>query len=534
MPTKPSDSSKHPKTNPVKQSAVKKSPGLLRSSSVVSIMTLLSRISGLVRDMVIAQYFGARADAFFVAFKIPNFFRRLFAEGAFSVAFVPVLSEYRRTRPLEEVKLLIARVSGVLGAILFAVTLLALLLANYLPWVFSPGFSEDPAKFALTGDLLRITFPYLLFISLAAFYSGVLNSYGSFAAPAITPIFLNISLIFSALVMSEWFVEPLFALAWGVFLAGVIQLVFLLPFVAQKQLLVKPQFDVKDEGVKRIGTLMIPALFGVSVSQINLLLDTLLASFLESGSVSWLYYSDRLNNLPLGIFAIAIGVVILPALARNHADQKQAHFSHTLDWAVRMIFIIAVPASIALIMLATPLMSTIFYHGEITEYDIGKMSLSLQAYASGLLAFMMIKVLAPGFYARQDTKTPVRIGIQAMAVNMLLNLILVFPLQHTGLALATALSAFYNAFMLYYVLRKQGVYKHQNGWLSFLAKVLAANIALVAIIAALIGPTTQWLAWSSMDRVLWLSLIVGAGIAVYFAVLLIVGLRPRHLRGELF
>lgn len=524
MSAKPSEQSSEPN----------KSAGLLRSSSIVSFMTLLSRVTGLVRDVVIAQYFGARADAFFVAFKIPNFFRRLFAEGAFSVAFVPVLSEYRRTRPLEEVQLLIARVSGVLGGILFAVTVLALLLANYLPWVFSPGFSGDPAKFALTGDLLRITFPYLLFISLAAFYSGVLNSYGSFAAPAITPIFLNICLIFSALIMTDWFSEPLFALAWGVFLAGVVQLVFLLPFVARKQLLVKPQFKTQDDGVKRIGTLMIPALFGVSVSQINLLLDTLLASFLESGSVSWLYYSDRLNNLPLGIFAIAIGVVILPALARNYADQKQAHFAHTLDWAVRMIVIIALPASIALIMLATPLMSTIFYYGEITAYDVGKMAISLQAYASGLLAFMLIKVLAPGFYARQDTKTPVRIGIQAMAVNMLLNLLLVYPLQHTGLALATTLSAFYNALMLYYVLRKQGVYKHQTGWASFLAKVLTANIALVAVISALVGTSAQWLDWSSLDRILWLSLIVAAGVLTYFAVLLLAGLRPKHLRGELF
>lgn len=529
MPTKSSDSPEQPKTD-----SIKKSPGLLRSSSVVSVMTLLSRISGLVRDIVIAQYFGARADAFFVAFKIPNFFRRLFAEGAFSVAFVPVLSEYRRLRPMAEVQQLVARVSGVLSVSLLLVTLLALLFANYLPWIFAPGFSADPDKFALTGDLLRITFPYLLFIALTAFYSSVLNAYGSFAAPAFTPVFLNVCMTVTALTMTGWFDEPLYALAWGVMLAGIVQLVFLLPFVARKQLLIKPQFDSKDEGVRRIGKLMVPALFGVSVSQINLLLDTLLASFLESGSVSWLYYSDRLNNLPLGIFAIAIGVVILPALSRNHADKKQAHFSHTLDWAVRMIFVIALPASIALIMLATPLMSTIFYHGEITAYDVGKMSLSLQAYASGLLAFMLIKVLAPGFYARQDTKTPVRIGIQAMAVNMLLNLLLVYPLQHTGLALATALSAFYNAFMLYYVLRKQGVYNHQSGWPAFLLKVLAANMALVSVIAVLMGPTLQWLEWGNLDRVIWLSVIVVAGVFTYFAVLLGVGLRPRHLRGELF
>ncbi len=497
-------------------------------------MTLLSRVLGLIRDVFVAQYFGARADAFLIAFKIPNFFRRLFAEGAFSVAFVPVLSEYRRTRPLQEVQLLIANTSGVLGGVLFLVTVLALIFADYLPWVFAPGFRQDPEKFALTGDLLRITFPYLFFVSLTALYCSVLNTYDNFFAPAFTPVFLNICMIFSVLTLSGQFQEPLYALAWGVFFAGIIQLVFLFPFVARKQLLLKPQFNYRDEGVKRIGTLMIPALFGVSVSQINLLLDTFLASFLEHGSVSWLYYSDRLNNLPLGVFAIAIGVVILPALSRNHAAKESAHFSRTLDWAVRMIFLIALPAALALILLATPLMATIFYHGETTAYDIGKMSMSLQAYAAGLLGFMLIKVLAPGFYARHDTKTPVRIGLQAMAVNMLLNLLLVYPLAHVGLALATSLSAFFNAFMLYWMLRKQGVYQHQGGWPVFLSKALLANIALAAVILLLSASAQEWMNWATSMRIYWLTGIVCAGIAVYFAVLFALGFRLKHLKGEMF
>jgi putative peptidoglycan lipid II flippase len=279
---------------------------------------------------------------------------------------------------------------------------------------------------------------------------------------------------------------------------------------------------------------MIPALFGVSVSQINLLLDTFLASFLEHGSVSWLYYSDRLNNLPLGVFAIAIGVVILPALSRNHAAKESAHFSRTLDWAVRMIFLIALPAALALILLATPLMATIFYHGETTAYDIGKMSMSLQAYAAGLLGFMLIKVLAPGFYARHDTKTPVRIGLQAMAVNMLLNLLLVYPLAHVGLALATSLSAFFNAFMLYWMLRKQGVYQHQGGWPAFLSKALLANIALAAVILLLSASAQEWMTWATSVRIYWLTGIVSAGIAVYFAVLFALGFRLKHLKGEMF
>ncbi|MFY9179954.1 MAG: murein biosynthesis integral membrane protein MurJ [Venatoribacter sp.] len=507
---------------------------LLRSSSLVSLMTLVSRVLGLVRDVIIAQYFGVRADAFFIAFKIPNFFRRLFAEGAFSVAFVPVLSEYRRMRPLQDVQLLVSRVSGVLGTVLFLVTLLALAGADYLPWLFAPGFRQDPEKFALTGDLLRITFPYLMFVSLTAFYSSVLNAYDSFFAPSFTPVFLNACMIFTTLTMTGWFNEPLYALAWGVMLAGVVQLVFLLPFVARKQLLLMPKVDTQDEGVRRIGKLMVPALFGVSVSQINLLLDTFLASFLESGSVSWLYYSDRLNNLPLGIFAIAIGVVILPALSRNYAAKEQANFSQTMDWAVRMIFIIALPAALALILLATPVMATIFYRGEITPYDIGKMTLSLQAYASGLLAFMLIKVLAPGFYARQDTATPVRIGLQAMGVNMLFNLVLVFQLQHVGLALATSISAFFNAFMLYWYLRKAGVYQHQPGWLAFLLKALLANGVLAGIILYLMGNPEAWLDWSGWQRAQQLTLIVVAGILAYFAVLFATGFRLKHLKGQMW
>ena len=519
---------------PEVKAPVAKSSSLLRSSSIVSVMTLVSRVLGLVRDVIVAQYFGARADAFFVAFKIPNFFRRLFAEGAFSVAFVPVLSEYRTQRSFDEVRLLVARVSGVLGLALLAVTCLALLGADYLPWIFSPGFRSDPEKFALTGDLLRITFPYLLFISLTAFASSVLNAYGRFAVPAITPVILNITLIAATLFFTDYFEEPLYALAWGVFFAGLFQLVFQLPFVASLQLLVAPSVKPKDEGVRRIGKLMVPALFGVSVSQINLLLDTLLASFLEDGSVSWLYYSDRLNNLPLGVFAIAIGVVILPALSGKAAAEDKASFSRTIDWAVRMVFLIATPAALALVVLATPLMATIFYHGEVTAYDVGKMTMSLQAYACGLLAFMMIKVLAPGYYARQDTKTPVKIGIQAMVVNMVLNLALVFPLEHAGLALATSLSAYYNMIMLYLGLRKQGVYTPQKGWLRFALVLGVANIALVAVSLWLMGDAQQWLAWETMQRIGWMSLIVVAGIFVYFAVMIAAGLRLRHIRGDLF
>lgn len=508
--------------------------GLLKSSSIVSVLTLLSRVLGLVRDVVVAQYFGTRIDAFLVAFKIPNFFRRLFAEGAFTVAFVPVLSEYRTQRAFQDVQMLVARVSGVLGTVLFGVTVLAVTFADYLPWLFAPGFQQDPEKFALTGELLQITFPYLLFIALTAFSGSVLNSYGRFAVPAFTPVLLNVCLISITLWGVDEFDEPLFALAWGVFFAGVLQLLFQLPFLARLQLLVRPQYQPQDEGVRRIVGLMIPALFGVSVSQINLLLDTVLASFLENGSVSWLYYADRLNNLPLGLFAIAIGVVILPALSSRHAEQQQEGFADTLDWAIRMVFLLALPAALALALLAEPLMATIFYHGAITEYDVSQMSLALQAYASGLLAFMMIKVLAPGYYARQDTTTPVKIGIQAMVVNMVLNLILVFPFDHVGLAMATALSSFFNAFMLYRGLKQKSVYRASSGWLRFSLRLVLANIGLVAAVLLLAGPSSQWLAWGATERMFQMALVVIAGVAVYVGVLVAAGLRLRHLRGVQF
>jgi putative peptidoglycan lipid II flippase len=514
--------------------AAEKPRSLLRSSSLVGVLTMVSRVLGLARDMVIAQYFGSHLDPFLVAFKIPNFFRRLFAEGAFSVAFVPILTEYKTRRPLEDVQLLVSRVSGALGLALLAVTLLAILFADYLPWIFAPGFRQDPEKFALTGELLRITFPYLFFIALTAFAGGVLNSYGRFAIPAFTPVLLNLTMIVTTLWGSTWFDEPLYTLAWGVFFAGLVQLLFQMPFLMQLQMLVKPTFVRRDEGVRRIVMLMLPALFGVSVSQINLLLDTVLASFLEGGSVSWLYYADRLQNLPLGIFAIAIGVVILPALSSRHANAETEGFARTLDWAVRMVMLLALPAALALTVLAGPMMATIFYHGEMTPYDIEQMTRALQAYAVGLLAFMLIKVLAPGYYARQDTRTPVKIGIQAMVANMVLNLALVLPLAHAGLALATSLSSYLNAFMLYRGLRREGVMEPQPGWGSFALKMLLANGAMVAFLWLLMGPYEQWLQWTTLQRSWHLAGLVAGGAGVYLGVLLLAGLRPRHLRGARF
>lgn len=508
-----------------------KQGGLLRSTGVVSIFTLLSRVLGLVRDVVVANLFGAGggADAFFVAFKIPNFFRRLFAEGAFSQAFVPVLSEYRTQREHAEVQLLVSYTAGSLGGLLFVVTLMCVMFAPAVTFVFAPGFHDMPEKFGLASDMLQLTFPYLLLISLTALLGSVLNSYGKFAMPAFTPVLLNICLISAACFLAPLMDPPIMALAWGVMAAGVVQLVFQLPFIKQIDLLTAPRWGWSDPGVKRIMKLMLPALFGVSVAQINLLLDTVLASFLADGSVSWLYYSDRLMELPLGVFGIAIATVILPSLSRKHASQSGEAFSQTLDWAVRLVLLIGLPAALALVVLASPLLVTLFQYGEFAPSDVERASLSLQAYGLGLLGFMLVKVLAPGYFARQDTKTPVKVGITAMVANMVLNLALIMPFAHVGLALATSLSAMLNAGLLWLGLRREGVYQAQPGWLMFGLRLVLASALMVAVIVFLNKDLVQWLAWGWQQRSIHLALLVAAGMAAYFGTLLVLGLRPRDL-----
>jgi putative peptidoglycan lipid II flippase len=494
-------------------------------------MTMLSRVFGLIRDMIVAQYFGASAsaDAFFVAFKIPNFFRRLFAEGAFSQAFIPVLSEYRSQKTEKEVRRLANSVAGVLGGILFAITFLSIMGAPWLTALFAPGFLEDPEKYGLATEMLRITFPYLFLISLTAFAGAILNSYGYFAIPAFTPVLLNLVLISSAIWLTPYFETPIIGLAWGVFIAGVVQLFFQFPFLLKMGLLPRPRFDYKHEGVKRIFILMVPALFGVSVSQINLLLDTILASFLQTGSVSWLYYSDRLAELPLGIFGIAIATVILPSLSRQHASKSKQEFSNTIDWALRIVILMGVPAALALILLAEPLVTALFYYGELTQNDVFMSAMSLRAYALGLLAFMLIKVLAPGYFSRQDMKTPVKIGIWAMTANMVLNLILIWPLQHTGLALATAISSWMNALWLLSGLIKRDVYMRSAGWGLFTLRILLANGLMIGLVYYLNPTTPEWFDMTVWERSGQLALLVFSGVGLYFLALILSGMKLKAL-----
>jgi len=515
------------------QSSESKPTGqVIQSAGVVSAFTMLSRVLGLVRDMVIAQAFGATAaaDAFFVAFKIPNFMRRLFAEGAFAQAFIPVLSEYKAEHPKDMVRLLVSRAAGSLGLGLVGLSVFAVTAAPYLIMVFAPGFISDPPKLALAGEMLRLTFPYLFLISMTALAGSILNSYGKFAVPAFTPVLLNICLIGSALFLPGLFQEPVMALAWGVLIAGIAQFMFQLPFLARIDMLPAPVVDYKHPGVRKILKLMVPALFGVSVSQINLLLDTILASFLVSGSVSWLYFSDRLVELPLGVIGIALATVILPNLSAKHAEKSTEGFSKTLDWAARVVLVAGVPSALALVVLAEPIIITLFQRGEFDALAVTNTAASLRAYSLGLVAFMLIKVLAPGYFARQDTKTPVKVGIIAMAVNMGLNLALIIPLAHVGLALATSLSAFLNAGLLFLGLRRDGIFHFQPGWLKFLLGLLVASVGMVLILLWIKDSPEVWLARDAGQRVVWITALVLAGSGSYFAILFGAGLRFKDLR----
>ncbi len=516
--------------------------GLLRPSVLVAFMTMCSRVLGLLRDIVIARFIGAdaMADAFFVAFKIPNFFRRLFAEGAFSQAFVPVLAEYRTVGSQAAVRALIDSVAGVLGSTLIAATVLLVIAAPLVTGIFAFGFwLNDPDKFAAASGMLRITSPYLMLVSLTGFAGAILNSYDRFSVPAITPIFLNISLIVAAIFVSPWFHEPVYALAWGVLTAGIIQLLFQLPFLAKMHMIPHPALAWRDEGVIKILKLMAPAIFGVSVSQINLLLDTMIASFLPTGSISWLYYSDRLAELPLGVFGVAIATVMLPNLSRQHVAGNFEKFNATLDWSIRLILLIAIPAAIALIILAEPILVALFYYGEVmTPRDMTMAALSLRAYSVGVVAFMLIKVLAPGYFARQDIRTPVRIGIIALAVNMALNIILATPLHfyleigHVGLALATSLAAILNSVLLFRGLRKTDMYTPEPGWRKFLLMLLNANIAMCVALYGFTAYLNSWLELVWWERAGWLSIICAVGVIVYILALFLGGFRFLHLKNK--
>jgi putative peptidoglycan lipid II flippase len=507
---------------------------LFRSLSTVGLFTLSSRILGFIRDLVLAHVFGANAmtDAFFVAFKIPNFLRRLFAEGAFATAFVPVLTEYKTQRGRGELRDFIDHVAGSLGLVLLIVSAVGVVAAPLIVGLFAFGWvmGEQQVKLDLATQMLRLTFPYLFFISLTAFAGGIMNAWNRFAVPAFTPVLLNLSLIGCALWLSPVMQEPVIALAWGVLLAGITQFVFQLPFLGKLDLMPRPKPRFSDPGVRRILRLMVPALFAVSVTQINLLLDTVLASTLVTGSISWLYYSDRLMEFPQGVLGVALGTVLLPKLSRERAAESPEEFTRTLDWGLRMALIFGLPAAVGLALLAGPMISTLFQSAVFTAEDVLMARRSLVAYSLGLLAFIAIKVLAPAYYARQDTRTPVRIGVIAMLTNMVLNIVLIFPLQHAGLALATSLAAYLNAYLLWRGLYRDRVYRPDAGWQRLFMQVIGACIVMAVVLVSGAGDIDSWFGQGHVERALRLGAWICAGVASYFAVLYATGLRPAMLR----
>ncbi|MFT4178320.1 MAG: murein biosynthesis integral membrane protein MurJ [Thermomonas sp.] len=532
---------------------------LLRSTAVFSAMTFVSRVSGLVRDQIYAIVFGANPamDVFVAAFRIPNFMRRLSAEGSFSMAFVPVLAEYKEKHGPAAVRELIDRVTGTLLAGLLVVTAVVLLAAPWLGQLIAPGFVAGSAKYDLFVEMLRITFPYALFISLASLAGSILNSYQRFAVPALSPVLLNLAMISAALVAGTWFDGSVKVLGWGVFAAGILQLVFQLPFLSRLGLLPRPRLDLAHAGVRKILKLMVPTLFGSSVVQFNLLFNTMAASFLIGGSMTWLYYSDRLLEFPLGMFGVAIGSVILPHLSSRHAASDPDGFSKGLDWGFRLCLLVGLPACAGLVLCAEPLIATLFQYRNFGELDARMASWSLIAQSTAVPAFLLVKVLAPAFYARQDTRTPVRAAVVAVLTNALCTVGLFAGLlyasstgqaalaaagggwrqalasihgTHALLALAIAIAGWVNALQLAWLLRRAGVYRRQPGWGRFLVQLMAAMLALVLVVLALRFAWPEWSQWDWWERGWRLAGTVGAGAVAYAGVLLAMGMRLRDLR----
>lgn len=502
---------------------------LLRALATVSSLTMVSRILGYLRDFVIARAFGAgfATDAFFVAFRIPNLLRRLFAEGAFSQAFVPVLAEYKNRQGDDATRELISAVATALAIALALTAALGVGGAVFIIWISAPGFAADPAKFALTVQMLRITFPYIAFISLVAFSAGVLNTWNRFGVPAITPALLNVSFIVGALLFADYFDPPVLVLAWAVFAGGVLQLAFQIPFLLRLGVMPRWRLDFSNPGVRRVLRLMAPAAFGVSVSQVSLLINTIFASFLVSGSVSWLYYADRLMEFPAGVLGVALGTILLPSLSRYHAAADHAEYARLLDWGLRLTVILAVPSAAALAVIALPLITALFHYGRFTPSDAWMTQQALVAYSVGLLGMMLVKILAPGFYARQNIVTPVKIGILTLVATQLMNLAFIGPLKHAGLALAIGLGACLNALLLFLILRREKIYAPQPGWPVFLLKV-AASVGLMAVVLFTTMGEPQW--WLSAPWQHKLPAVLGLaalGAAVYGGCLAAFGFRLR-------
>ncbi|MEN8643003.1 murein biosynthesis integral membrane protein MurJ [Pseudomonas sichuanensis] len=503
---------------------------LLKSLAAVSSITMISRVLGFVRDTILARIFGAgvATDAFFIAFKLPNLLRRIFAEGAFSQAFVPILAEYKTQQGEEATRTFIAYVSGLLTLVLALVTVIGILAAPWVVWATAPGFVDNAEKYELTTSLLRVTFPYILLISLSSLAGAILNTWNRFSVPAFTPTLLNVAMIAFAVLLTPYFDPPIMALGWGVLAGGLAQLLYQLPALKKIGMLVLPRLNLRDAGVWRVLKQMLPAILGVSVSQISLIINTIFASFLVAGSVSWMYYADRLMELPSGVLGVALGTILLPTLAKTYANKDREEYSRILDWGLRLCFLLVLPCTLALAILAEPLTVALFQYGKFTAFDAAMTQRALIAYSVGLLAIILVKVLAPGFYAQQNIRTPVKIAVFTLVCTQLLNLALVGPLAHAGLALAISLGACLNAGLLYWKLRSQQLYTPQAGWLLFLLKLVLAVGLMSGVLLLGMHYLPAWAQGDMLARFLRLGCLIAAGVVTYFGCLYLCGFRPRH------
>jgi putative peptidoglycan lipid II flippase len=506
---------------------------LLRAAVAVSALTLVSRITGLVREVLIARVFGAASDvdAFSVAFRLPNLLRRLFAEGAFSQAFVPIFAHAQATGGSKTSRDLLSHVASVLFWTVLAVSVLGVIAAPALVVLIASGFLKTPEVFDLATLLTRWMFPYILCMSLVACAAGALNTFGRFAVPAVTPVLLNVSMIALTVLAAPYVHPPILALALGVLLGGVLQLAIQVPALARIGMLpnlVGLRSSYSDPQVRRVLRQMGPAVFAVSVAQVSLIINTSIASHLGAGSNAWLYFADRLMEFPTALLGVALGTVLLPSLSRAFADKRPDQYNHLLDWGLRMTCLIALPSMVALTMLADGLIAALFAGGRFTAHDVTQTGAALIGYAVGLIGLIAVKILAPGFYARQDIRTPVKIAVFVLVATQLANLALVPWLRHAGLALSVSLGACANAALLLIGLRRRGIYTPTPGWVAFLGKLLLALCALAVLLwlirANLPTPTP---ASSLMARALWLSVVTGAGGGLYVMVLWLLGFRFR-------
>lgn len=504
---------------------------LFKSTSLVGFITLLSRVIGFLRENVLAVVFGAGAqmDAFVIAFRIPNFLRKIFAEGAFSQAFMPILKEVKVQGTEEDLKDFIAKVSGTLGLILIGVSLLGILASPTWAFIFAPSYYfKFPEKFQLLDWLLKIMFPYICFISLTGLAGSIQNAFQRYAVPAATPLILSLCMGSAAVTLSPYFrAFPIEAIAWGVLIAGVLQLVVQLPFLYRLGMLVLPRWGWRDERVRRIVKMMLPALFGVSIAQLGMLIDSMYATFLRTGSVSWLYYADRMMQFPLGVFGIALATVVMPHLSEQVAKKDEAEFQRALDWALKLVVLIALPCALGLAMLAGPILVTLFQYGAMNAFDILMIEESLWAFSAGLFFFIMVKIVISAFYSRQDMKTPVKVGMISVGINILFNTLLIVPLHHVGLALATSIAAMFNVITLLIILRRRGLLQLRAGWMKIITGSIAANVLMVVFVEWTKGNTQTWIHWHLGQRAGHLSLLILGGVVAYLMGLFICGIRKR-------